>query len=139
MVKVDLEIRVRKTISIGEVIFYNQDLIAFYFNDDITIGVAEVKEMVYVTRELTGGEVDLLNLVVTGERNNISTQAFSYDLFKELNIKQRTVAEAVVIKNLPTRIMANFYYKAIRRSFPVKVFDSEEDAVSWLFSSKCPD
>jgi hypothetical protein len=136
MVKENLEVRSRKTIAVAEVIFYSEDLLAFYFFDDITIEVTDVQELVRVSSEMTGGEVDLLTLVVTGERNNISTEAFSYNMYKELKIKQRTIAEAVVISNLPTRIMTNFYYKVARRKFPVKVFESETKATEWLFAMK---
>jgi len=69
------------------------------------------------------------------ERNNISTEAFSFDAHKELDIKQVTIAEAVVIKNLATRIMANFYYKVTKRNFPVKVFDTKQEAINWLLSN----
>lgn len=130
------EIMVQKVISIGEVTYYSNQLIVFKFGDDITIDVPEVKELYEATVELTGGEVDLLSLVITGERNNITTQAFSFDMFKEMGIRQRTIAEAVIIRNLATRILANFYYKATKRAFPVKVFDAEREALEWLYTFK---
>jgi hypothetical protein len=136
MPKEVLEVRSRKTIAVAEVVFYTQDVVGFYFFDDITISVDDIKDLANATRELTGGEISLLTVVVTGERNNISTQAFSYNMYKELGIKQRTIAEGLVINNLPTRIMANFYYKVVRRKFPVKVFETETEALEWLFEMR---
>ena len=125
-----------KEISVAYLSYLECDLIQVQFFDDITIGIPEVKELANATKELTGGIVPVLSLVITGQRNNISTEAFSYNIYTELNITQRTIAEAVVIQNLPTRIIANFYYKVVPRPFPVKVFESREKAIAWLMASK---
>lgn len=131
-----LQQRSSKTISVAQVSFVENDMMVFEFFDDITIGVSEIKELAIASHDLSGGEVPLLSLVVTGERNNMSTEAFAYNIFKELNITQRTIAEAVVIQNIATRIMANFYYKVVTRPFPVKVFENREKAITWLFMKK---
>ncbi|MBK6836681.1 MAG: hypothetical protein IPG89_21460 [Bacteroidetes bacterium] len=130
-----LVIKAQKRMSIGTAYFYTNQIICFEFDDDIFTGIAEVKELANTAKELTGGVVPVLSLVVTGQRNNISTEAFAFDVHKELGIKQITIAEAVVIKNLATRIMANFYYKVTKREFPVKVFDTKEEAIKWLLSN----
>lgn len=130
-----LVVKAQKRISIGTAYFYTNQIISVEFDDDIFMGIAEIKELAEVVKELTGGVVPVLSLVVTGQRNNISTEAFAFDAHKELGIKQITIAEAVVIKNLATRIMANFYYKVTKRYFPVKVFDTKEEAVKWLLSN----
>jgi len=128
--------RSSKTISVAEVSFVENDMMVFEFFDDITVGISEIKELTIASHELSGGVVPILSLVVTGQRNNMSTEAFAYNIFEELNITQRTIAEAVVIQNIATRIMANFYYKVVPRPFPVKVFESKEKAITWLFMKK---
>ena len=40
--------------------------------------------------------------------------------------------EAIVVRTLPQRIIANFYYMVKRKSYPVKVFNAEEGAIKWL-------
>jgi hypothetical protein len=130
-----LVVKAEKKISIGMARFYTNQIMCFEFDNDILMGLVEISELADTVKELTGGIVPVLSLVVMGERNNISTEAFSFDTHKELGIKQVTVAEAVVIKNLATRIMANFYYKVIKRNFPVKVFDTKQEAIMWLLSN----
>ena len=134
----DTELKVisTKKISIAMVSFMENDLLKFEFFDDITIGVAEVKELAQASRDLTGGEIPIWSLVITGQRNNISTEAFSYNMYDGKEVTQRTIAEAVVIQNIATRIMANFYYKVVPRPFPVKVFEHKEKAIEWLLIMK---
>ena len=136
LIETELRIINRKKISIAEVSYAENDVVVFDFFDDITIGISEIKELAFASNELTGGVVPTLNLVITGQRNNISTEAFAYNVFEELKITQITIAEALVIQNLATRIMANFYYKVVPRKFPVKVFENKEQAIEWLFESK---
>lgn len=43
-----------------------------------------------------------------------------------------TMALALVIRELPQRLLANFYFKLKKVDYPVKSFSSEEDACDWL-------
>lgn len=43
-----------------------------------------------------------------------------------------TLALALVIKELPQRLLANFYFKVKKVDYPVKSFRSEEEATTWL-------
>ncbi len=132
----DLTIIAYKDTSLAKMSYSEEGIMMVELFDDIIIGIPEIKEMAHVSKELSGGDVPLLSLVVTGQRNNISTEAFSYNIFEELQIKQKTLAEALVIKNLPTRIMANFYYKVVPRPYLVKVFQEKDQAIEWLLSNK---
>lgn len=132
----DLTIVAHRNTSVAKVSYSEEGIMVIELLDDIMIGIPEIKEMAQASTELSGGVVSLLSLVVTGQRNNISTEAFAYNIYEELQIKQKTVAEALVIKNLPTRIMANFYYKVVPRPYPVKVFQEKELAIEWLLKKK---
>jgi hypothetical protein len=41
-------------------------------------------------------------------------------------------ASAIVVKTLPYKLIANFYYKFNKPKNPYKVFNNEDDAVEWL-------
>lgn len=43
-----------------------------------------------------------------------------------------TLAEAIVVKSLSERIIANFYFSTKKKSYPIKVFTSEKNAIQWL-------
>jgi hypothetical protein len=42
------------------------------------------------------------------------------------------VAEAIVVKNLGQRIIANFYLRISRPACPTEVFTTEEEAITWV-------
>jgi hypothetical protein len=44
--------------------------------------------------------------------------------------------EAIVVKNLAQRILANFMIRYVKQAHPVKLFSSEEQALSWLNTGK---
>ena len=43
-----------------------------------------------------------------------------------------TFALGLVIKELPQRLLANFYFKIKARNYPVKIFKTESEATNWL-------
>ncbi|MBA2610589.1 MAG: hypothetical protein H0U95_01370 [Bacteroidetes bacterium] len=45
-----------------------------------------------------------------------------------------TIADALVVKSLSHKILANFYLKFNKPAKPTKIFTNEVDAVKWLFS-----
>lgn len=124
----------KKEISVGTVSFYTNQIYCIILKNDILIGIREIEEIATATKEITGGVVPFLNLIIAGERTNISTDAFSFDVFKNLNITQPIIAEAVVMQNIATRIVLNFYFKVNKRNYPLKMFENKEKAIAWLLS-----
>ena len=45
-----------------------------------------------------------------------------------------TIADALVVKSLSHKILANFYLKFNKPAKPTKIFTNEPEAVKWLFS-----
>ena len=44
------------------------------------------------------------------------------------------IAQAIVVNNMPIRLLASAYYKLYTHENPVKVFSDIESAKTWLFS-----
>lgn len=61
-------------------------------------------------------ESDVRNYLITPER------------------KERVLADAIVITNLPHRLLADFYLKVQRPDIPTQFFKSVEEALHWLQS-----
>lgn len=61
-------------------------------------------------------ESDVRNYLVTPER------------------KERVLADAIVITNLPHRLLADFYLKVQRPDIPTQFFKTFEEALEWLRS-----
>ena len=47
-----------------------------------------------------------------------------------------TIADAIVVKSLSQKILANFYLKFNKPAKPTKIFTSEPEAIAWLLSVK---
>lgn len=48
--------------------------------------------------------------------------------------QERVVADAVIVTNLPHRLLADFYLKVQRPSIPTRFFKHFDDALEWLRS-----
>jgi hypothetical protein len=62
---------------------------------------------------------------------NITNEARVHYVTDE-KTKTIRLAEAIVINNLPAKIIANFYIRYNKPSNPVKIFSKREDAINWL-------
>ena len=49
-------------------------------------------------------------------------------------IKSIRVADAIVVKSVPNRLLVNFYIKYCKPKEPTKIFNSMEKAKEWLLS-----
>jgi hypothetical protein len=117
----------------GSVSLYKGNILVIRFADDVVVTVEDVIEMSNATLSLTG-DAPYFGIVVTGQRQEVTREAREFDFYKELGRKPRCKAEAVIVKDLPTRIVTDFYYKFRRFPFPCKVFSREEKAIDWFMS-----
>lgn len=95
----------------------------------------DVKEVEKVFIELSekGNIYCLMN--TSGSYNNFTNEAQQF-LPKEASIvKQNKIkGSAVVIDNLPYRLLIRFFTKFFKPKFPMKVFSNQEDGLEWLES-----
>lgn len=54
------------------------------------------------------------------------------NIFSSENAGKYIIANAVIVNSLSTRLIVNFFIKFHRPSFPVKIFNSEAEALRWL-------
>lgn len=66
---------------------------------------------------------------IAGMYGSITTEARKVDIN---DANSYTLALALVIQELPQRLLANFYFKLKKVDYPVKTFKTEELAVEWL-------
>ncbi len=68
-----------------------------------------------------------------GQYNNFTNEAQKF-LSKEASIVQngQMKCTAVIIDNLPNRILTKFFSKFFKPKFVVKIFSNKEDALAWL-------
>jgi hypothetical protein len=119
------------SLRIGTVTLYEGNLLYFILDDEVTITVEDVIEMSEKNMELTGDNM-YFSIVVPGYRSDLTKEAREFDFYKELNRKPTCIAEAIIVTELPTRIVVDFYYKFRNFPYPIKVFSKEEKALAWF-------
>ncbi len=119
------------TTRTGVLTLYEGNILCFYFYDDMLLTVEDVIELSEANVALTGTDM-YFSIVVPGYRNDLTKEAREFDFYEALNRQPTCIAEAVVINDLPTRIVADFYYKLRKFPYPVRVLAGEEEALEWF-------
>ena len=95
------------------------------------IGKKEAKEMNDALGVLSKGK-EILVLMLAEEMAQFDKEAMNFSASDEGMLY--TIGDALVVKSTAQRIAANLYLQLSKPKKPSKVFNSEKDAVKWLFS-----
>lgn len=115
--------------EIGE-ISVNRDgilIIRYYDNLDFTLDKAQ-SSMKKCDEIANNRKMSVI--VVTGKDGVMSTETREYLCGEEVAKHRKAVA--LVINNLPHRIIAGFIMRVRKKHYPTEVFRSEEAALLWL-------
>jgi hypothetical protein len=115
----------------AKVQLFDSKLIRLEIFGKITIGKEEAKEMNDAIGILSKGKESLI-LMVADEITTFNKEALEFSASDEG--LRYTIGDALVVKSLSQRVTANFYLKINKPKKPSKIFNSEKDAVSWLFA-----
>ncbi len=104
------------------------------FKDKVDVDIAEMIELVNVGLELVNNNpfyllVDARDILSSMDHESRKYFA-EHEEYNELNI-----AQAIVVNNMPIRLLASAYTKLYRHPNPVKVFTDIDEARQWLI--KC--
>jgi len=66
---------------------------------------------------------------------NASPEALRY-FAKEKELINRRMAQAIIVNNLPIKILAKFYLRVVKPVREAKIFGNIEDATVWLAEKK---
>ena len=97
--------------------------------DNHTCTVEEAQDISRVIRVLGKGKpVPVLR--IAGEHSSVAdgVREYAASALSQKNM----VADAIVIRSLPQRILGNFYLKMNRPEKPTRLFNSETEAEAWL-------
>lgn len=108
--------------------FNNQGLLKVVLADYDEITLDDVVEQRKIAAELTGNQPHVV-LAIAGRRTSATKEAREYS---SKNIPEGRLAEAVLIKSLPVRLMGKFYININKPAVPTNMFNSEKEAIVWL-------
>lgn len=109
---------------------YDSNILHFVMHDGETLTASDLTDSRNWTASIGGGSY--LNLIEAGTRTEIEDDMRMSSASKDENA--HTIADALVVKNLSQRIIANFYLRFNKPVKPTRVFSDAENAAFWLMS-----
>jgi hypothetical protein len=119
------------TFSYAKVQLFDLKLVRLEIFGDTTIGEKEAREMNDAIGVLSRGK-EILVLMLADEITQFNDDAVNFSASHEGQLY--TLGDAMVVKSMAQRIKANLYLTINKPKKPGKIFNSEKDAVKWLFS-----
>jgi len=115
----------------GKVYYLDEDILCVEYDDDLVLDIDMVMEFQAVfAKEAEHRKLKLL--VIPGQHTSATMEAREYSQRSTLNC----LKEAIVIQSLAQRIISNFYIAFKNKAdYPIKMFNSKEEAVIWLKSN----
>ena len=105
------------------------DIIENIIHDHATLEKENVLEIKAVNKQLSLGQPYAV-LVDGGTYTTISKEARELSASKEF--AQKTIAKALLVRNLGQRIVGQFYIKVNKPHIKTKIFSDREKAIEWL-------
>ena len=112
---------------------FDPEMVRIEMMGDLVIGVKEARE-INDTIGLLSENKETLVLMLADELTQFDSEAREFSASREGT--RYTIADAIVVKNLAQRLLADFYLKFNKPKKPSKIFSTEKEAVLWLFSLK---
>lgn len=112
----------------AEIFFDGTAFIKVVLDDDVEIEMEDVLEQRKICYDFCKGKPHVL-LAVAGKRTSATKEVREYS---SKNIPEGRVAEGIIIKSLPVRLMGNVYINFNKPGVPTKMFEEEQSAEEWL-------
>ena len=103
-------------------------LLIITFADDVEFDVRDIEEQRAIAFSFHHGKPHVV-LGIAGQRTSATKEALQY---ASVTIPEGRVAEALMIRSLPVRLMGNFYLQFHKPALLTKMFDDRDEAVRWL-------
>ncbi|MDP2387578.1 MAG: hypothetical protein Q8M29_14470 [Bacteroidota bacterium] len=110
-------------------ISYDGKVLTTVLHEDVEVEIADVIENYNIVMDIIKGN-RFVSLVITAPHNSITKEAREYSNNEENY--QFCIAQAIVVKSLATRLLGNFYVKFAKTFCPQRMFNTKEDALTWL-------
>jgi hypothetical protein len=119
------------TFSYAKVQLIDTKLVRLEIFGKNAIGLEQAKEMNDAIGQLSKGK-EIYVLILAAEITTFDKEALDFSASDEG--LRYTIADALVVKSLTQKLTANFYLKINRPKKPSKIFNSEADAIKWLYA-----
>ena len=114
---------------------FDKQTVRIQFKDGANVNLAEATQIRDKAFTLFPDRKFLAFIDATGIYGNVTPEALRFFARDEKLISKR-MAQAILVNNLPLKILANFYIRVIRPAREAKIFSKLEDAKTWLSERK---
>lgn len=123
----------KKEIACASITILRPDLIEIIYKNNYLVELEDAKAVDDVFLEFSQGNGMYTVMDTQGRYNVFSKEAQAY-LAKEapMVVQKRLLGFAIVIDNLPNRMLAKFYITFFKPNYPIKIFSEKVDARMWL-------
>ena len=112
------------------VTIYDSGILHFVMDDSAVLTAKDLDDSRKWTLSIGGGQY--LNLIESGIKTEVEDDMRYAAASKAEN--KYTIADAIIVKSLSQRIIANFYLRFNKPVKPTKIFSDREEAAFWLMS-----
>lgn len=109
-------------------VYNGEGIIIVTIKDDLELTEQDIRDHREIQRRMVG-EAPHCVLAIAGERTQATEEA---RIYAASNVPVGRVAEAIIVRSLPVRILGNFYLRFHKPNVPTRMFDDHEDAIVWL-------
>ena len=115
-------------ISSAKLEYYENGLLVVTLKDDLELTLEHIIEQREAAFSLTGKAKHVV-LAIAGQRTSATEEARKY---AASFVPEGRVAEAIIVRSLPVRLLANFYMKFHKPGLLTKLFEDDAEAICWL-------
>jgi hypothetical protein len=109
-------------------ILLEKGVINVIYKNNVEIELEDVIEIRKVTLQMSEGN-PYVAIYESGEQTIVTKEAREIPMIDD-TIKNRK-ALAIIMNNLPQRIIINFFIRTNKKSHPIKAFTSKTEALKW--------
>ncbi|MCB9359720.1 MAG: hypothetical protein H6588_00325 [Flavobacteriales bacterium] len=113
--------------------FDSNQVLTVRFKNNVDVDLTEMVKLVDVSLELVNGTPFYLLVDARNILSNMSHGAREY-ITKHKEYARLNIAQAIIVNNMPVKILANFYMKFYKQPNPVKMFGDITEGKKWLLS-----
>lgn len=118
----------------------SDDLIEINYTADYMVELEDVVEVEKIFIELANNNKIYCLMDNAGQFNQFTQEAQRFLATEASIVKENKMrASAVILDNLPNRILARFFLTFHKPAFKMKIFGKRQDAIDWLVKEQRKD
>ena len=122
---------IKRELYSASITFDSNQILLVTFKDKVDVDLVEMIKLVDVSLEIVNNTPFYLIVDARNILSTINHEARDY-ITKHEAYSKLNIAQAIIVNNMPIKILANFYIKFYAQPNPVRMFSDFEEGREWL-------